>query len=276
VCVDLHLDARAWHKPLPRSLPHMEFAKVRKNGRGLAKKHGRVDEFVQLWHPGDTNPRHAGEGGGVGHDILDSFFRCAEHLRDSLEIARGDAWAAAHPTEAQAYARRHTKKGRGSIGHGTRHHHYGGDLSMPPKEQRYMFIVATDAPQTAVERVTRRLQHRSTDRVSIFGPQLRGLQAHVASALQGEDPWLVERLLQFFVFARCRHSIITRNSQDIRVAVETGAAWRHRREAPTLSEVALNYRVNASTGVWHDFSLGIKGACARGMWRHYQARYQEL
>jgi hypothetical protein len=38
--------------------------------------------------------------------------------------------------------------------------------------------------------------------VSVFGPQLRGLQAHVASALQGEDTWWAERLMQFFVFAR--------------------------------------------------------------------------
>jgi hypothetical protein len=73
-----------------------------------------------------------------------------------------------------------------------------------------------------------------------------------------------------------RHSIITRNSEDIRVAVETGAAWRHRGEGPTLSEVAMDYQVDARTGVWHNFSLAIKGACARGMWSHYLARYPEL
>jgi hypothetical protein len=73
-----------------------------------------------------------------------------------------------------------------------------------------------------------------------------------------------------------RHSIITRNSGDIRVAVETGAAWRHRGEGPTLSEVAMDYQVDARTGVWHKFSLAIKGACARGMWSHYLARYPEL
>lgn len=268
MCVDLHLDARAWHRPFPRSLPHMEFVRGAKVG-----KHGWVDEMVQVWRPGNINPRRPGEGGGVGHDLLDSFFRCAEHLRDGFEIARGDAWAATHPKEAQKFARR-MKEGKGLGGSYGRHHKHGDDL--PPMEQRYMFIVATDAPQTALERVTRRLQHRSADRVSVFGPQLRGLQAHVSSAMDGEDTWWAERLMQFFVFARCRHSIITRNSQDIRVAVETGANWRHRGESPTVSEVALNYRVNATTGVWHNFSLGIRGACARGMWRHYQAKYPEL
>ena len=269
MCVDLHLDARAWHKPFPRSLPHMEFVRGAKVG-----KHGWVDEMLQIWRPGVTAPRRPGEGGGVGHDVLDSFFRCAEHLRDSFEIARGEAWAAAHRKEARRFAHR-MKEGKSLIsgdGYG-KHHHRGEDL--PPEEQQYMFIVATDAPQTAVERVTRRLQHRTTDKVSVFGPQLRGLDAHVASAMGGEDTWWMERLLQFFVFARCRHSIVTRNSRDIRVAAEHGL-WRHRGENPTLSEVALSYRVNATTGVWHNFSLAIRGSCARGMWRHYQARYPEL
>jgi hypothetical protein len=148
VCVDLHLDARAWHKPFPRSLPHMEFVRGARVG-----EHGWVDEMVQVWRPGNNAPRRPGEGGGVGHDLLDSFFRCAEHLRDGFEIARGDAWAASHPKEAKKFA--HKMKDGKSFGS---HHHHGDDL--PPKEQRYMFIVATDAPQTAVERMTRRLQHR--------------------------------------------------------------------------------------------------------------------
>lgn len=246
----------------------MEFTHGAKQG-----KHGWLDMMVQVWHPGNDKPADGGVGSGVGHDLLDSFFHCAEHLRDGFEVARGEAWAAMHPKEAEKYRER-MKHGKGLNGYGSHHQH--GD-HLPPLEQRYMFIVATDAPQTAVERMTRRLQHRTTDQVSVFGPEVRGLEAHVAAAMEGEvDTWWAERLMQFFVFARCRHSIVTRNSQDIRVAVETGGLWRHRGEKPTISEVALNYRVNATTGVWHNFSLGIRGECARGMWRHYQARYPEI
>ena len=249
VCVDLHLDQRAWHRPFPATLPRMTFSRA----KSPKNHHHWLDEMVQVWRPGNNAP--AG-GSGVGHDLLDSFFRCAEHLRDGLEIAQGDAWAAGHRKEAGKFARKMRGAGRaaGHLGGGRK---FGAEL--PPKEDRYMFIVATDAPQTAVERMSRRLQHRGTDRVSMFGPQLRGLQAHVSAAMAGgKDPWWAERLVQFFVFARCRHSILTRNSADIRVAVETGAAWRHHGSGPTLSEVALDYQVDTATGAWRNFSLAVK------------------
>jgi len=53
----------------------------------------------------------------------------------------------------------------------------------------------------------------------------------------------------------------------------SGGPWG---EGPTLSEVALDYQVDTATGAWRNFSLAVKGACARSMWSHYQARYPEL